>query len=64
MGDDEANLIRLWRQKRSEIEPEDLSGNLIVRLHQAGAGRVQAASRAATRRATDAGNDQVRRLRR
>ena len=25
MGDDEAALIRLWREKRSEIEPEDLS---------------------------------------
>ena len=32
MGDDEANLIRLWREKRGEIEPEGLSGNLIVRL--------------------------------
>jgi hypothetical protein len=32
MGDDEASLIRLWREKRGEIEPEDLSGNLIVQL--------------------------------
>ena len=32
MGDDEANLIRLWREKRSEVEPEDLSDNLIVQL--------------------------------
>lgn len=32
MGDDEANLVRLWREKRGEIEPEDLSGNLVVRL--------------------------------
>jgi predicted phage-related endonuclease len=32
MGDDEAALIRLWRVKRGEIEPEDLSGNLIVQL--------------------------------
>jgi predicted phage-related endonuclease len=32
MGSDEANLIRLWREKRSEIEPEDLSENLIVQL--------------------------------
>jgi len=31
-GDDEAALIRLWREKRGEIEPEDLSGNLIVQL--------------------------------
>src|SRR5438552_3034923 len=32
MGDDVAALIRLWREKRGEIEPEDLSGNLIVQL--------------------------------
>jgi predicted phage-related endonuclease len=32
MGDNEAALIRLWREKRGEIEPEDLSGNLIVQL--------------------------------
>src|SRR6266571_5649478 len=32
MGDDEAALIRLWREKRGEVEPQDLSGNLIVQL--------------------------------
>jgi predicted phage-related endonuclease len=32
MGDDEAALLRLWREKRGEIEPEDLSDNLIVQL--------------------------------
>src|SRR5271169_5435332 len=32
MGDDEAALLRLWREKRGEIEPEDLSNNLIVQL--------------------------------
>jgi predicted phage-related endonuclease len=32
MGGDEAALLRLWREKRGEIEPEDLSGNLIVQL--------------------------------
>src|SRR3982751_1965300 len=32
MGDDEPALLRLWREKRGEIEPEDLSGNLIVQL--------------------------------
>src|SRR5262245_9363192 len=32
MGDDEAALLRLWREKRGEIEPEDLSGNLVVQL--------------------------------
>jgi predicted phage-related endonuclease len=32
MGDDEASLIRLWREKRGEVGPEDLSGNLIVQL--------------------------------
>src|SRR5476651_722462 len=32
MGDDEAALHRLWREKRGEADPEDLSGNLIVQL--------------------------------
>ena len=32
MGNDEAALLRLWREKRGEAEPEDLSGNLIVQL--------------------------------
>jgi YqaJ-like viral recombinase domain len=32
MGNDEAALLRLWREKRGEGEPEDLSGNLIVQL--------------------------------
>jgi predicted phage-related endonuclease len=32
MGRDEAALVRLWREKRGEAEPEDLSGNLIVQL--------------------------------
>ena len=32
MGDDEAALVRLWREKRGEVVPEDLSGNLIVQL--------------------------------
>ena len=32
MGDDEAALIRLWKEKRGEVEPEDLSSNLIVQL--------------------------------
>jgi len=32
MGDDEAALVRLWQEKRGEIEPEDLSGNLVVQL--------------------------------
>ena len=32
MGSDEAALLRLWREKRGEIETEDLSGNLIVQL--------------------------------
>jgi putative phage-type endonuclease len=32
MGSDEAALIRLWREKRGEAEPEDLSGNLAVQL--------------------------------
>ena len=32
MGDDEAALLRLWREKRGEVEPEDLTNNLIVQL--------------------------------
>src|SRR5438105_15745616 len=32
MGSDEAELIRLWREKRGEMEPEDLSHVLIVQL--------------------------------
>jgi predicted phage-related endonuclease len=32
MGNDEAALVRLWREKRGEVDPEDLSGNLIVQL--------------------------------
>src|SRR5205807_6202220 len=32
MGDDEAALVRLWREKRGEIDYEDLSDNLIVQL--------------------------------
>jgi predicted phage-related endonuclease len=35
MGSDEAALIRLWREKRGEAEPEDLSGNLVVQLGKA-----------------------------
>ena len=31
-GNDEAALLRLWREKRGEVEPEDLSGNLVVQL--------------------------------
>ena len=32
MGEDEAALLQLWREKRGEADPEDLSGNLIVQL--------------------------------
>ena len=32
MGDDEDALLWLWREKRGEVEPKDLSGNLIVQL--------------------------------
>ena len=34
MGQDESALLRLWKEKRGEVEPEDLSGNLIVQLGQ------------------------------
>ena len=32
MGTDEMALVRLWGEKRGEVEPEDLSGNLLVQL--------------------------------
>ena len=32
MGSDEAALIQLWREKRGEAAPQDLSDNLIVQL--------------------------------
>jgi predicted phage-related endonuclease len=32
MGYDEAGLIQLWREKRGEVEPKDLSGNLVLQL--------------------------------
>jgi hypothetical protein len=32
MSPDEAALMRLWKEKRGEVEPEDLSGNLVVQL--------------------------------
>jgi len=35
MGKDEDALLRLWREKRGEVEPEDLSGNLVVQLGNA-----------------------------
>jgi predicted phage-related endonuclease len=35
MGSDEAALVRLWQEKRGEVGPEDLSGNLIVQLGSA-----------------------------
>ena len=31
-GSDATALVRLWREKRGEAEPEDLSGNLIDQL--------------------------------
>ena len=32
MGNDETALIHLWQEKCGEVEPYDLSGNLIVQL--------------------------------
>jgi hypothetical protein len=32
MGDDEGALLRLWREKRGDVESEDLSDNLVVQL--------------------------------
>src|SRR5438309_1587785 len=34
MGKDEAALVQLWREKRGEAEPSDLSGDLLVQLGQ------------------------------
>jgi predicted phage-related endonuclease len=35
MGQDEDATLRLWREKRGEVAPEDLSGNLLVQLGSA-----------------------------
>jgi hypothetical protein len=35
MSPDEESLIRLWREKRGEVEPVDLSDNLVVQLGHA-----------------------------
>src|SRR5215469_2259077 len=32
MGNDDAALLRLWKEKRGEVEPADLSGDLLVQL--------------------------------
>jgi len=32
MGEDEPALLRLWREKRGEVEARDFSGNLLVQL--------------------------------
>jgi predicted phage-related endonuclease len=32
MGNDQGALLRLWREKRGEAEPEDLSRNVVVQL--------------------------------
>jgi hypothetical protein len=32
MSGDEAAIVRLWQEKRGDIEPEDLSNNLLVQL--------------------------------
>src|SRR5262249_7816395 len=32
LGNNEAALLRLWREKRGEVEPEELSGNLVIQL--------------------------------
>jgi predicted phage-related endonuclease len=50
MGDDETALLRLWREKRGEVEPEDLSSNLIVRFgtvteHPTGTGKRETPAR-------------------
>ena len=37
MGNDEDALLRLWREKRGEVEPKDLSGNVTARSGDRGA---------------------------
>src|SRR5215207_8383949 len=32
LGKDENALLRLWQEKRGELQPEDLSGNLLVQF--------------------------------
>ena len=32
LGNDEKALVRLWQEKRGELEPQDLSGNLLVQF--------------------------------
>ena len=32
MGGDPEKILRLWQEKRGEVEPEDLSGKLAVRM--------------------------------
>src|SRR5215213_6187147 len=32
LGKDESALLRLWQEKRGEIQPEDLSGSLLVQF--------------------------------
>ena len=32
LGTDESALIRLWREKRGEIPPQDFTGNLLVQF--------------------------------
>ena len=31
-GDNSEALVRLWREKRGEVDPQDLSGNLVAQL--------------------------------
>ena len=35
MSEDEAPLLQLWKEKRGEIEPQDLTGDLLVQLGSA-----------------------------
>jgi predicted phage-related endonuclease len=45
MGDDEAALVRLWREKRGEVEPEDLSNVLTRPIRESAVfGRIDAAA--------------------
>ena len=39
MGDDEVTLLRLWQEKRGDVEPEYLSANLIRPAQASGVNR-------------------------
>jgi len=45
IGDNQAALLRLWQEKRGEVEHEDLSDNLAVQLGRTSTGAGLSATR-------------------